>query len=295
MRRLASALFQAGVVDRPQGSEDQLEAALEAVLIRAHNAWPGVHVDSDTFVRYVGARLPRDRDPVEALGAVSTDGLYAACACAAGDAGAIAAVEDALFGVCDVLLARYSNDTAFGQEVKQRVREKLFVAGPNQRPRIAEYSGRGDLRTFVRVALAHEAISLRRKTWREIASDDDGPTGQLETADPELLYLKRVYAAEFARAFEAALASLTSEERNVLRYHYVDRLNIDHIGAIYRVHRVSAARRLNRARLALVDSTRRGLASRLELGSTDLRSVLRLIQSDVDVSLRRALGPPTKE
>jgi transposase len=54
-----------------------------------------------------------------------------------------------------------------------------------------------------------------------------------------------------------------------LRYHHVDGLNIDEIGAIYRVHRVTAFRWLEKAKEQLVrgdprDPARRGCACRRE-------------------------------
>ena len=86
--------------------------------------------------------------------------------------------------------------------------------------------------------------------------------------------------------------ALESEERNLLRYHYVDRLNIDHIGAICGIHRVSAARRLTRIRARLVEGAPARLAESLRLGETELSSVLRLIESQVDVNLGLPIEAP---
>jgi len=272
-----------------------LEPALAEIVERGERAWPGVRVDRSRFVRYLAARL-RAAGPVgPALAAVRAADLYLSCA-AGGPGGerAIATIEDAFFGDCDATLARMAAGPDFAHEVKQRARVKLFVGDATRPPRITEYTGRGDLRSFLRVVITREALSLRRRERRDLPdrAEDTAPPAW-DTADPELLHLRRKYAGEFEQAFRGALAALTSEERNLLRYHYVDRLNIDHIGAIFGIHRVSAARRLTRVREALVGGARRLLAERLRVGGTELASVLRLIESQVDISLRRELGQAT--
>jgi hypothetical protein len=67
--------------------------------------------------------------------------------------------------------------------------------------------------------------------------------------DPEL-HLHRTYEVEFKQAFVDAISALTPEERNLLHYHYVQRLNIDHLGAVFGVHHVTAAGRLRGRELA---------------------------------------------
>jgi RNA polymerase sigma-70 factor (ECF subfamily) len=293
---LAAVLLDALERSATTADGGDLEGALQSMVSRAQAAWPSIRVAPRQFVRYVAARAPRDLDVPSGLSSLHAEGLYIACACAFGDAGAMTALEEAFFGDIDAKLARMSPDPGFAEEVKQRVRAKLFVQDVERPARIASYAGRGDLRTFLRVLMTREAISLRRhrRGRREVPLADERPVERWETTDPELLHLRRSYEAEFEEAFREAIAALSSEERNLLRYYYVDRLNIDHIGAIYGIHRVSASRRLNKARLALVERTREHLAERLDLGSTDLRSVLRLIQSAVDVSLRRALGDASR-
>jgi RNA polymerase sigma-70 factor (ECF subfamily) len=187
-------------------------------------------------------------------------------------------------------------------EVCQRVRIKLLAAAEGARPKIADYQGRGDLRTFLSVVVVREAINLRQEGTRQAPHEEGAHAPVTEAwaeADPELLYLRRTYEEQFHRVFREAVASLVSGERTLLRFHYIDRLNIDEIGAILGIHRVTASRRLNKVRATLVDATRRLLAERLVVDSKDLESILRLLESQVDISLRRVLGegptPPAAE
>jgi RNA polymerase sigma-70 factor (ECF subfamily) len=95
-----------------------------------------------------------------------------------------------------------------------------------------------------------------------------------------------------SRAFRDAIAALRKEERTLLRYHYLDGLGIDPLSLVLGVHRVTAARRLNKARSSVVQGTRALLTERLRVGSRDLESILRLIESQLDISVRHALRTP---
>jgi RNA polymerase sigma-70 factor (ECF subfamily) len=111
-----------------------------------------------------------------------------------------------------------------------------------------------------------------------------------EALDPELEGLKRKYREEFKLAFHAALAKLTDRERNLLRYELVGNLSIDEIAKLYDVHRATLARWRAAAREKLFVETERSLRTALGIGATDFRSIVRWIDSELDVSLSRVLG-----
>jgi len=185
-------------------------------------------------------------------------------------------------------------------DVKQLVRQRLFVGGgtsgaPTSPGKIAEYGGRGDLRRWVRSVAVRTCLNDLRKGKREVLVDDDQLIAQHAIAadDPEVEYMKRTYASEFKAAFAEALGKLGAREQTLLRYHHVDGLNIDEIGAIYRVHRVTAFRWLEKAKELLVRSTLDTLRARLKLPADELDSVLRMIRSQIHLSLVRHLGGPS--
>lgn len=262
-----------------------LDAVYASCLLQAQGTWVGIDVRPERFASYVAERLPGDADACVALGAMNTSCLYLACACADGQDRALALLEVYLAD-CDRALRRMSHDDAFGNEAKQRARVKMLLRDDKHPSGIEGYRGRGDLRSYVRVVVMREALTLRRA--RKDVCLEQAPE-PMEDADPELLHLRRQYASEFGRAFADALAALASPERMLLRYHYIDKLNIDQIGALAGVHRVTASRRLNRARGSVVEGTRQRLAAQLQLGGSSLGSVLRLIQSGVEISLGRLL------
>jgi RNA polymerase sigma-70 factor (ECF subfamily) len=76
----------------------------------------------------------------------------------------------------------------------------------------------------------------------------------------------------------------------VLRQHYLDGLTMDAVAGLYRVHRITVVRWMNEARAALAKETRRELGARLRVDKRELESILRLIESQIDVTLRAFLG-----
>lgn len=276
----------------PDVDRDALERRLERIVEDARAAWGAVPQPVDDFLRFLAEHLESGRDPLASLASIHGADLFLACACARRDPAALAAFESAFFADLEPALARISSAPEFISEIKQRLRSKLFLAqdggGP---PRIVEYSGRGDLRSWLHVTAVREALSEARRNKREVALDDAMLDATPSAgADPELVHLRAKYEPEFQRAFRAALEALSSTERNLLRYHHIDRLNIDQIGALCRVHRVTAARRLAAVRKKLVDATRRHLSERMNLSPSELQSVLRALQSELHVSLERMLG-----
>jgi RNA polymerase sigma-70 factor (ECF subfamily) len=111
------------------------------------------------------------------------------------------------------------------------------------------------------------------------------------SVDPRLDDLRRRYRGDFAAAFRAALAALPVRERNLLRQHHMDGLTIDQLAGLYRVHRATAARWVARARTTLSGETRRRLMERLGVATQDADSIIRLVRSQLDLSLSAAPGP----
>lgn len=264
------------------------------MLEEARAALPTVPLDDHAFAAHLAAVLPEEAsgDPLASrLGALRAADLYLAAACARGVPEALRVFEERFQPDVVAAIARTHPAPDLADEISARVRRKLLVAGDGGRaPRIAEYSGRGDLHGWVKVVAAREAISAVRRAPRESPSGDAERLADLLGGDdPELEHLKRTYAAEFRDAFRTALAGLAVRERNLLRHQYVDGLSVDEVGAIYRVHRATAARWVAKAREELEAAVRAGLAARLRVRPAELESILRLVQSRLEVSLHALL------
>jgi RNA polymerase sigma-70 factor (ECF subfamily) len=88
----------------------------------------------------------------------------------------------------------------------------------------------------------------------------------------------------------ATLAGLPDRERWLLHKHAIYRSGIDELAHLLRMHRAPAARWVEAARQAVVEGVRGELVRRLQLTRGELDSILRLISSQLDVSLPRLLG-----
>lgn len=275
-----------------------LDRRLWTIVAEGRAAWPSLAVDAKDVVAFI-ARQATGELAEAALEGLRPADLYLACACARQVPGAVVAFDRDYMREVDVALARMRIGPPRLQDVKQLVRQRLFVGGgtagqPTSAGKIAEYGGRGDLRRWVRSVAVRTCLNELRKGKREILVDDDQLIAQHAIAadDPEVEYMKRTYAEEFRAAFAEALRQLGAREQTLLRYHHVDGLNIDEIGAIYRIHRVTAFRWLEKAKELLVRSTLETLRGRLKLPANELDSVLRMIRSQIHLSLVRHLGGP---
>ena len=267
-----------------------LEASLATLRSRGQAAWPQLEVGEAALGRDLGTRVGDKQRQLETLHAAD---LHLAAACALGEARAQAQLDKLLPEACAALPGETAGARgAFSDEVRQLLRQKLLVATEEGPARIAGYSGEGALKSWLRVAAVRTALSLRRRDGREEQADDRALEA-LASSDqgPELDYLRVRTGAEFRRSFQDALAGLTPRDRTLLKLYYLDGLGVERIGAVYAVHASTASRWLSTVRETLLVETRRELAERLKLTSTEVESMLGLIRSQLEVSLQRILTP----
>jgi len=259
------------------------------VIAAARAAWPEIELTAERFLAYLAERAPAGAEPAVALRALHTSDLYLACACVHGDPAALAAFDDHCLAAADRALVRLGLDADTIAEVKQRLRRALLVpeGGP---PRLVGFAGRGALRSWVRVLAIHEAWSVLRATRGQLAADDRLADLASAGATPELEYLKRTYRPEFERAFRAAIQVLQARDRTLLRQHFLDGVTINELGALYRVHRATIGRWLERARAQVLDATRTHLMQHLDVPRAEIESILRLVLSQLELDLRPLLA-----
>lgn len=272
---------------------EALATALEQQWQAARSRWPDLEVAPGDFLDLLAAKLVDGAGDLAALSALRAEDLYLALACTRGDSTAIHAFEACHFTAIRPALSRMQLPEATIDEVVQLVRQKLFVPDDQGEVPLVSFAGKGNLSSFVRVVATRIALNLLRAERQQV------PAGEALLADmpspedtPQLRYLKARHHREFKQAFEEAVQMLTPRERSLLRLHFVNHLSIDELGCLYHVHRATAARRLARARQRLADLTRDVLRERLSLSSGEFESVVRLIRSQLDVSITRVLGDP---
>jgi len=225
-----------------------------------------------------------DADPARAGDA------YLACACIHNISGALETFERSLLSRVDDFVARRRMSSEALADLKQSLRERLFVTG-----RIRDYGGTGALSSWLRVVSLRAAIDLDRKRTELLLGDQSGSDviarlpGQ---ESPELDFIKETFRSSVERALKGSLGALDSEQRNLLRMHIVDGVTLDQLAALLHVHRATVARRLSAARQAVLDETRRLLCAEVEVGPSEADSLMKLVHSRVEAAFSSFLRVP---
>lgn len=266
----------------------RLRDALDAARAR----WPALEVPEDAFVAAL-ALACEDQPPLDVLPRLHAADLYLATACARGDEAAIAAMERECRPALDAALRRFGGSSTFREDVEQSLRERLLVGTSERPPRISEYRGRGSLASWVRVSATRLAVDLSRgRGGREDPTSDSVLLAKLDGQEPtpEVGYLRNKYAAAFREAFERAVQTLSDRETRLLREHYVFGLSTAKVAKLHDAPKSTAARWVAAARDRLIDEVQRELAQGLSIDAGELRSVLRMVRSELHLSLTRVLG-----
>jgi RNA polymerase sigma-70 factor, ECF subfamily len=249
-------------------------------------AWPDFAFPAEDFGRDLATVVPE-----AALAALSGPDFYLARAAAAGDAHAVRELCSRVATSVRRIHARTAPAEVSFEEAVQAVRERLLLCGENGLPRIASYTGAAGLDTWLRVVAVRAVTDLARNRRKEVLAGEDELAHLPEAADdPELAFLKEHYRAAFKAAFHAAVDGLAPRQRNLLRHQLLRALSIDEIAALYGVHRATIARWLEDARDALRRLTRDAMQETCGVDRLQFASVIRLIQSRLEVSAHRALA-----
>jgi RNA polymerase sigma-70 factor (ECF subfamily) len=265
----------------------ETDDALGEAMHAAAQAWPGVALPAADFASWTRER-GIDVDSLRARGA----DLYLAAACGRGDRTALELFDRAFLQPPGPSVGRITLAAEQLDELRQRLRVRL-LSGPS--PRIATFQGQGPLGAWVRVAAARMAADLQ---WgdRPPGAGDGALVDALvhAGADPELVTARREHQAEFRTALEECIATLTPREKTLLRMSFIDEMNIDEIRLVYRVHRATVARWLVAIRRQVFESVCQRLSITLRSSPSEVASLVRLVRSDVDLSIGRLLAeePP---
>lgn len=280
---LAGAFLSALTFDAAY-DEAEVERLLDAALGECQRAWPEIALDPAQFAGYLAARVSPDSTLQAALSAAAIPDLYLACACVAGDAAAVAALDSTY--IRRVVAAPFGSVPRVrdAEELAQRLRVRLLVAEQGQAPRIASYTGRGPLSAWLRVAAARLAVDQHRAE-----ASDAPPTWAVLSGpvDQELLYLKQTHADLFSAALEAALLSLSKRARTVLRLHFLEGVPVAQIATSYQVSPRSVQRWIVAAQTEVIDQLRSTLASRLEITGSQLESLMGAMETELVIALRQ--------
>lgn len=224
----------------------------------------------------------------EALAEPHAADLLLAAACVCQDPPSLLAFDSLLVKEVARTVRPLDSSPTFLDEVTQLVRERLLVKAPGREAMLADYAGLGSLSAWLRAVSMRVALNARRPHARE-APVSSVPEQPLADPDPELQLLQKRYREEFRAAFATAIAALSARERTLLRLTSLDGLTLAQVGPMYGKDASTISRWLLSAREQLLSGTRAALSATLQLSTTELDSVMRAADSELNLSLSRLL------
>jgi RNA polymerase sigma-70 factor (ECF subfamily) len=256
----------------------------ESLWERAREGWPAVELPrsgfADWLVERFGARLADEHERLE-LG-----DLYITAACLLGAPGGMESFKRQLEPQLRRFVASVERrDDAIGELVQELI-VRLVIGADGEAPKLAEYSGRGPLRAWLRILAVRYALNRARGQRRRVALEERVASEAARGGeDPELAVLHARYQPQVAEAFRDALAALAPPDRSLLRLVYGQGLGLETIGAMHGWSKPTTSRRVAAVRAAMLDEAMRLLRQRLGASDAEVESVIRLVQSRLDLSL----------
>jgi RNA polymerase sigma-70 factor len=135
----------------------ELENELRTIAAAGRSAWPGVSLEGTFFA---GDLAHRTRGDETALRSIRAGDVYLACACMHGDRAALRAFDREYLSRIPDYLRTMRSPPDFVDDVRQVLSERLLVGSAETSAKLGEYSGRGPLGAWIRVAALRTALNL---------------------------------------------------------------------------------------------------------------------------------------
>ncbi len=239
--------------------------------------WPLLTLSFEAFAEH-WERIQREN-----RGTIEPADVYLCCACVAAQPEALQSFATENASVAEAAIRRIGDDEDFVRDSLQELWNRLLLG---KDAKVRSYSGRGPLQAWVRVAATRVALDRRRVSKRQTQREVKLPESLVALeVSPEAAVLKARFGLAFQESLRSSVASLSEQERNVLRMHVVGRCSIDQIGVAYGVHRATAARWIERARERIYDQVRRELCAAHKLTVSEFRSLATQLGNDLELSL----------
>ena len=166
----------------------------------------------------------------------------------------------------------------------------VLVGEGGRPPRIASYGGRSELRHWLRAVATRRGIGVRRREPPAASPLEDlAPIATEE--DLELVYWKKLHRTAFEGAFAQAFAELRDDDRLLLKQRFRHAVGFEQLARVHGVSTSTAFRRVEAARLRLIEATRTLLQRGSHLTSAEASSMLRFVPSQVELRLSSAELP----
>jgi RNA polymerase sigma-70 factor, ECF subfamily len=279
-------------------SDDTVPASLREtvtdVIDDVETAWPTLVADKAfstvAFFQHVGGLLRDEPDPLLELPRRCVTDLALAFGCLHEIPAAIAGFDKQPLRETAPALRRAGASESQVDDTRAQLCTMLLVRVADKPARISQFTGRGSLKSWLRVIALREWKRVNASTQRETLRDSALFDRIANALDPHQSALKESYRQLFRQAFDASLASLSMHDRLVLQQYFLDELSIDKLATLHDIHRATAARWVASIMEKLMTKTKAALGTQLGISSLEIDSVMRMIRSSLDISLG-ALAP----
>jgi RNA polymerase sigma-70 factor (ECF subfamily) len=273
---------------------DGLARALQALHEAGERRWTRVRLEPEELVAQVATHLPPDVDALEHIRALYAEDVVLACACAREVEGAAETLDAEYLSRMASFVGHIDPSPSFVDEIRQLIRERVLLRRPDGPPRIADYSGRGPLVSWLRISAVRVALNHRAEPHQARRVDDQSILDDLaEESSPELQVLRARHADALAQALRKAVAALTPDQRVIMRMYFSSGQSCEQIAAALCVNRSTASRKIVAAREAVFAETRRLLRETLPVTSSEFASLARVLHDQLNISLRTLLAEPS--
>ncbi|MER3631892.1 MAG: hypothetical protein C4325_06805 [Blastocatellia bacterium] len=237
---------------------------------------------------------------------LSADDLCLVIACRRGSESAWDELFRLFQPVVKAIAYRVASNIDAAEELAGSVWGELFGirsdANGRATGKLAYYSGRGSLGSWLRAVTAQLAIDLHRENSRFVQFAEDR---ELESAaeisltqqtirptnrNPEEAVLELRAASDVSSAVIAAIKLLEAKDRLILKLYYFDGLTLKEIGQVLDFHEATASRRLARIQAEIRSSTERILQSEFGWNDSEIRNYLAETAERIGPGLEKIVG-----
>ncbi len=263
------------------------EAKARGLHERGRTRWPDLPLTFEVFLAHAGQHLVT----LAAIDAaqICAEDLFLAAACLQRLPGAVDRFDTFVWPQLERHLRRKTGEPERLVEMRQVMLVRLFVPqAADERPLIAEYTGRAPLLVWLRMMATRLLLNARRDEAR-VTGLGGSFANKAASDDVEMSFIRGRYEEEFTTALRAALGRLNSEQRLLLQLRFREELTSDQIAVLLKTSRVTAHRRVVTAREALAENLREALRERLKLTKTGLDQLMGLLATSLVPALAAEL------
>ncbi len=232
-------------------------------------------------------------DPGVKLEDLRHEDLFLALACSTGNRIAWEYFADEFAPQLRRIALRVCRSLSESDDLAQELISSLL----ENKTKLAGYSGRASLMTWLRVALSHAAIDRFRRARREVSLEEIGenngeahvPRATAREAEAEVRPDAR-WGPALVQILADEIRALAPRDRLFLSLYYLEGVPLKNIGLQFRIHEATVSRQLDALRRALRRGVEGVLRKRHRLTSKEIDSLWRWAEGEDSSMLREVLG-----